>query len=59
MKTFNQMMNIGKAKYVVNHHDGIKTHNDGTPFFDINTFSNKKKLNTFIKGLKEEGYVET
>ncbi len=56
MKLFNTQMNIGKAKYVVNHHDGVKTHNDGSPFFDIAVFSNKKKRNTFIRELTTQGY---
>ena len=28
MKTFNLMYNVGKAKYVVNYHNGIKKHKD-------------------------------
>ena len=57
MKVFNEQMNIGKAKYVVNFHDGIKQHNDGSPFFDIKIFKNKKKKFTFIKSLEEQGYT--
>ena len=58
MKTFNLMSNIGKAKYVVNYHDGEKKHCDGSNFFDIAIFKNKKKLNTFTDQLKTVGYVE-
>ncbi|RZD19752.1 hypothetical protein [Pseudoalteromonas sp. MEBiC 03485] len=58
MKQFNTMMNVGKVKYVVNYHDGVKTHEDGSPFFDIVTFSNKKKRNTFIRELTNQGYTE-
>ena len=58
MKTFNTMNNIGTAKYVVNYHDGVSTHKDGSPFFGIAIFRNKKKLNAFTKGLKAAGYVE-
>lgn len=57
-KSFNLMFNIGKAKYVVNHHDGEKKHKDGSPFFDISVFSNKKKRDAFIKGLKSKGFIE-
>ena len=42
MKTFNLMYNVGKAKYVVNYHNGIKKHKDDSPFYDIGIFKNKK-----------------
>lgn len=42
--------NIGKAKYVINFFDN-KFYKDGSKFFDIKVFSNKKKLNKFIKKL--------
>ena len=58
MKRFNIMYGIGRAKYVVNFHDGIKKHNDGSDFFDIEIFKNKKKLNAFVSELKNTGYVE-
>lgn len=58
MKEFYLMQNIGKAKYVINFHNGIKKHNDGSSFFDIKIFSNKKKTNSFIKELKCDGYTE-
>ena len=58
MKRFNLMYGIGKAKYVVNFHDGVKKHNDGSDFFDIAIFKNKKKLNAFVSELKNTGYVE-
>ena len=57
-KEYNIMYNIGRAKYVVNSHDGIKTHRDGSRFFDAAIFKNKKKLNLYIKSLKENGYAE-
>jgi len=57
-KKFYLMDNIGKAKYTVNCHDGIKTHRDGSPFFDINIFKNKKKRNAFVKQLLNDGYKE-
>lgn len=55
---FNIQHNVGKAKYVVNHHDGKKTHGDGSAFFDVAIFSNKRKLNAFVKDLRSKGYVE-
>ena len=57
MKVFNIMHNIGKAKYVVNSHDGVQTHKDGSPFFGIKIFKNKRDLNCFIKKLLNEGYI--
>tara|TARA_R110002094_G_scaffold157781_1_gene144021 strand:- start:9947 stop:10123 length:177 start_codon:yes stop_codon:yes gene_type:complete len=56
MKTYNEMQNVGMAKYLVNFHDGEKTHNDGSPFFDCRIFKNKKKKDSFIKQLISEGY---
>jgi len=56
MKTFYIQYNIGKAKYVINYHDGESTHNDGSAFFAIAIFKNKKKLEDFVSGLVESGY---
>lgn len=58
MKVFYQRSNIGKAKYTVHNHDGVQTHKDGSAFFGIAIFSNKKKRNTYIKKLVAEGYEE-
>lgn len=57
MKKYNIMHNVGRAKYVVNFHDGVKTHSDGSEFFDIAIFGNKKKMKDFIKSLKVDGYI--
>lgn len=58
MKTFYILGSIGKSKYVVNFHDGHKSHDDGSPFFDIAIFSNKKRMNDFISDLSSFGYVK-
>ena len=58
MKLFHVMTRIGHAKYVVNYHDGIKTHKDGSPFYAIAIFKNKKKLHDFVCELVKEGYRE-
>ena len=50
--------NIGMAKYVVNFHDGVKTHPDGSDFYDIACFSSKRKMSAFIKELTSKGYKE-
>ena len=57
MKTFYIQNNIGKAKYVVSYHDGVKTHWDGSRFFDVAIFKNKRKLETFVNGLRKIGYT--
>lgn len=57
MKKFNIITNIGKAKYVVNFHNGVKTHKDGSQFFDMRIFKNKKDLAKFTNELISEGYV--
>ena len=59
MKSFYRQDNIGKAKYTISYHDGIQTHKDGSPFFGISIFSNKKKLKKFTDNLKKENYTET
>ena len=49
---------VGKAKYIVNFHDGEKLHPDGSEFFDIAIFSNKNRMNIFVNELKRKGYKE-
>ena len=58
MKTFYRLDNIGMAKYTINFHDGIQTHKDGSPFFGIAIFHNKRKLQKFTRQLISEGYKE-
>jgi len=55
-KDYYLQMNIGKSKYVVNYCDGIKTHKDGSRFYDIAIFRNKNKTETFMKELSDKGY---
>lgn len=56
MKLYRQTDNIGKAKYTVSKNDGIAAHNDGSLFWDIAIFKNKKNLNDYIKKIQLEGY---
>lgn len=56
MKDYNLMYNVGKAKYVINYHDGVSTHKDGSKFYDIAIFSNKKEFEKKIKELEKLGY---
>ena len=55
-KRYNVMHGVGKSKYVVNYHDGKKKHKDGSDFFDISTFKNKKDLAKKINDLHKGGY---
>lgn len=55
---FSIQYGVGRVKYVVNYHDGKQTHRDGSSFFDIATFSNKRKMDAFVRGLKSQGYTE-
>ena len=58
MKHFNIMHNVGSSKYVVNYHDGLKTHKDGSEFYDIAIFDNKRKMNLFTEELVMRGYKQ-
>lgn len=57
-KTFYLQDNIGTSKYTVSYHDGESTNKDGSRFFGIRTFKNKKKRDLFIAGLKKQRYTE-
>jgi len=59
MLVFYVQNNIGHAKYCVNFHDGIKKHSDGSDFYDIRIFKNKKKLKVFTDSLVNSGYKQT
>lgn len=58
MKIYYENSSIGKVKYIVNFHDGVKTHKDGSKFFDIRLFTNKVKKQAFINKLISLGYVK-
>lgn len=58
MKKFYVMYNVGRVKYLLNTHDGITTHKDGSPFYGCECFNNKKKLAARIAELKKDGYTE-
>jgi hypothetical protein len=59
MKDYYEQHNIGRAKYVVNYHDGVLTHKDGSPFYGIAIFKNKVKKAAFIKELQRQGYKQS
>jgi hypothetical protein len=56
MKVYNITNNVGKVKYLLSYHNGKKTHKDGSRFFDIACFKNKKKLASFENDLLKDGY---
>ena len=56
-KRYNVMYGVGSSKYTVNFHDGKSKHKDGSDFFDIKTFRNKKDLAKFVNTLSKSGYV--
>ena len=56
-KRFNTKYGVGKSKYVVNYHDGVKKHKDGSDFFDVKIFKNQKDLESFKKDLVSKGFV--
>ena len=49
--------NVGTARYLVSFHDGIKKHRDGSDFYDIRIFHNKKDLKKFEKSLLKNNYI--
>ena len=58
MKTYHVMKNIGKTRYLINYHNGIKHYSDGSKFYDIAILHNKKELALFVNNLKNSGYKE-
>ena len=57
-KSFRIQMNIGRAKYCVSSHDGLQTHKDGSAFYGMEIFSNKRKMELYVGGLVKRGYTE-
>jgi len=57
-KRFYQQDGIGKAKYTISYHDGKQKHKDGSDFYGIQIFRNKKDLEKFRTALLKKGYRE-
>lgn len=57
MKQYNITQNIGRCKYVVSYHDENKKHKNGSNFYDISIFTNKKLMNKFVNELIKDGYI--
>lgn len=58
MKKYYLMYNIGAVKYVLNFHDGVSTHDDGSEFWDVLLSNNQKVIKRKIAELKAQGYKE-
>lgn len=58
MRDYYIQYNVGTCKYVLNYHDGEKTHADGSAFYDCAIFSNKRKLTARVRLLKRAGHQE-
>ena len=56
MKAYYVQSTIGTAKYVVNFHNGVTKHADGSDFYDIRIFKNKKDRDKFLLLLQGQGY---
>lgn len=50
------MHNVGRIKYMVSYHNGIKKNKDGSDFFDVHICKNKKELESFTNSLLNDGY---
>jgi hypothetical protein len=57
-KRFSVQERVGRARHVVSFHDGVKTHADYSPFFDMQICGNKRARQKFVKELTAAGYVE-
>jgi len=57
MKKYNLIDGIGTVKYLVNFHDGAKTHLDGSEFWDIRCFKNRKNRDLFVAELRKQNYI--
>ena len=51
-------LTMGRARHTVSFHDGEKSHDDGSPFFDMKIFRNARDAQRFVKSLRSEGYTE-
>ena len=58
MKLYYVQTNIGHAKYVLNYHNGSKTHSDGSAFYDMEIHAKKKTLQARITQLEKAGYIK-
>jgi len=57
MKLYSENYGIGLSRYVVNFTDGAR-HRDGSPFYGIRIFKNRRVKDRFVRELKRDGYSE-
>ena len=57
MKLYYTLDGVGKAKYTVSSHDGVATHKDGSPFYGIAIFSNKRERDKHVRHLIDTGHT--
>jgi hypothetical protein len=57
-RNFYERFGIGATKYSVHTHDGVSTHQDGSPFYGMALFRNRRKKDQYVRELKRQGYVE-
>ena len=55
-KIYYTQQNIGKAKYTVSFFNGKSKHKDGSNFYAMRIFKNKKDNDNFINELHKQGY---
>ena len=61
MKSFKTSDNGRKgsaARYYIRDYDGIQTHKDGSPFWGLRIFKNKKDFSRHVNFLLTAGYRE-
>jgi len=56
IKQFTVNPQIGRARYTISAQDRIKTHSDGSAFWDIEIFNNKLSLIKAIRRYEINGY---
>lgn len=57
-KRFYEMQNVGRARYTVSFHDGVQTHRDGSAFYGIRIFGNKRDRDRFVRALVGQGFKQ-
>lgn len=57
-KSYYTMDNLGSSKYSISYYDGKSTHKDGSPFYGLMLFNNKKKYEDAMNDLQKKGYIE-
>lgn len=47
-----------RGQHVVSYHDGVKTHKDGSPFYDGRVYKRIETARRFLRKLLTEGYSD-